>query len=193
VGPDRKSFIVHAALVADHSAPLARLINGSMCEAKDGIVILDDVDEQTFIRFCEYAYMGDYTPAQNEIVLLASKDGKALLPPAEDEDFLTYSSKKKKKEKGKSSFSFDDLDVEAQCGHCSHGTKQTLWDEFRSRDYSVVSPRFRPRGNLKECKVDPSLFLCHARVYVFADKYDQLSGVDGGRRAFGERSRRSIS
>ena len=60
--------------------------------------------------------------------------------------------------------------VEPQCRHWGHETKKTLWDEFQGRDYSVVSPKFWPRGNLEESKADD--FLRHARVYVFADKYD---------------------
>ncbi|KAL5328223.1 hypothetical protein ACEPPN_001720 [Leptodophora sp. 'Broadleaf-Isolate-01'] len=30
---------------------------------------MEGIDEQTFLRFCEYAYMGDYTPAQQQHVL----------------------------------------------------------------------------------------------------------------------------
>ena len=35
-------------------------MNGSMREAIGGVATLEEVDEQTFVRFCEYAYMGDY-------------------------------------------------------------------------------------------------------------------------------------
>ena len=42
---------------------------------------VEEVDEQTFVRFCEYAYMGDYTPAQQQIVLPSSKlDNGMTLP-----------------------------------------------------------------------------------------------------------------
>jgi hypothetical protein len=165
-----------------------------MCEAKDGVVILDDIDEQTFARFCEYAYMGDYAPPQNKFSM-ASKDGKTRLPPVQNVEFATLRSKTRKKSKLSPKYEepkyeepkydepkydepkydkpkYEDPDVEQRCEYCSPKTKQILWDEFQRRDYSDISPRFRLRGSFEECKVDSSLFLCHARVYVFADKYD---------------------
>lgn len=181
VGPDcpeRKPFTIHTAVVEDHSAPLAVLMNGLMREATDGIAILDDIDEQTFVRFCEYAYMGDYTPAQRQLVLAASKVNRAELPaPVKDysDDFFGFpSSKKEKKEKKKSASVFSGFDsVEKSCGQCGReAPMQILWDEFQRRDYSVVSPKFRPRENLEECEDNAGPFLCHARVYVFADRYD---------------------
>jgi hypothetical protein len=156
--------------VEDHSAPLAALMNGLMREATDGIAILEDIDEQTFVRFCEYAYMGDYTPAQRQLVLASSKVDRAESPaPAGDyaeEYFGVY------KKKGASVFSGFDS-VEKSCGQCGReAPMQILWEEFQRRDYSVVSPKFRPREKLEECEDNAGPFLCHARVYVFADRYD---------------------
>jgi len=140
---------------------------------------MDDTDEQTFVRFCEYAYTGDYTPAQSEFPL-ASKNATTLFSTVDDEECFRSSSSKKKKKKGKSSFAFDGLDepdesveaIEPYCGRCNNRKEQILWDEFQIRDYSVISPRFRPRENFEECKSNTSPFLYHARIYVFADKYD---------------------
>lgn len=36
----------------------------------------------------------------------------------------------------------------------------------------MVSPKFRPREYLEECEDNAWPFLCHARVYVFADRYE---------------------
>lgn len=176
MGPDsqdRTLFTIHTAVAETLSAPLATLMNGSMREAIGGVATLKEVDEQTFVRFCEYAYMGDYTPAQQQIVLPSPKLDKGEYQAecyCAERTFPAH--KKDKKRKGGSKFA-DDVAVEEYCGRCSLETPtQKLWDEFQCRTYSVVSPKFRPREHLAECEADSGPFLCHARVYVFADTYD---------------------
>lgn len=122
----------------DHSAPLAALMNGLMPEATDGIATLEDIDEQTFVRFCEYAYMGDYTPAQRQLVLAASQVDRAESPTPTrgyTEEYFRASKKKEKKKK-KSASVFGGFDgVEESCGQCGReAPMQILWDEFRRRD-----------------------------------------------------------
>ena len=51
VGPENKSFMIHATLVAHHSKPLDKLINGGMSEAIDGCALLGEVDGDTFACF----------------------------------------------------------------------------------------------------------------------------------------------
>ncbi|KAE8423583.1 hypothetical protein BDV36DRAFT_279106 [Aspergillus pseudocaelatus] len=62
VGPNRKDLIVHSGPLADLSPTLHTLMNGEMIEAKVRRVEWPDVDEDTFVRFTEYAYLRDYTP-----------------------------------------------------------------------------------------------------------------------------------
>lgn len=89
-------FMIHSTLVADHSAPLAALINRPMCKARDGVGELEDTTEDTFIRFCKYAYMGDYMPAQHDIVPAASQVDRKT-SPIDNKYFETLNSKKKEK------------------------------------------------------------------------------------------------
>ena len=139
-------------------------MNGLMREAIDGIAILEDIDVQTFVRFCEYAYMGDYTPAQRQLL-----DRAETPAPAREYVEGYFGATKKKKKKS----AFSGLDDETSCGQCGRETPiQSLWDEFQRRDYSVVSSKFRPREYPEECEDNAGPFLCHARVYVFADRYD---------------------
>jgi len=49
--------------------------------------------------------------------------------------------------------------------------KQTLWDEFK-RKYNASPPYTYVRKNFEKCEDYTDVFLCHARVYVFAEKYD---------------------
>ncbi|KAE8308279.1 hypothetical protein BDV41DRAFT_581563 [Aspergillus transmontanensis] len=62
VGPNKKDFIVHSGPLADLSPALHTLMNGEMLEAKVRRVEWPDVDEDTFVRLTEYAYLRDYTP-----------------------------------------------------------------------------------------------------------------------------------
>ncbi|MAD84046.1 MAG: hypothetical protein CL912_13880 [Deltaproteobacteria bacterium] len=106
---------------------------------------VEEVDEQTFVRFCEYAYMGDYTPAQQQIVLPSSKldNGECQIECyCGERAFPAH--KKDKKRKGGSKFADDvAVAVEEYSGRCSLETPtQKLWDEFQCRAYSVVSPKF---------------------------------------------------
>ena len=40
-----------------------------MLESKRKFAVLDDVDEETFIRFTQFAYTGDYAVAEPHVVL----------------------------------------------------------------------------------------------------------------------------
>lgn len=54
---------IHKALVASQSASLRHLVTGSIEEANSGKVVWEDVDEDTFTLFAEFAYTGDYATA----------------------------------------------------------------------------------------------------------------------------------
>jgi hypothetical protein len=60
VGENQTAITVHAAIIAKQSKELDVLINGSMREASDGKAIFEDIQEDTFIRFCQFAYTGDH-------------------------------------------------------------------------------------------------------------------------------------
>ncbi|PIG69121.1 hypothetical protein AARAC_011693 [Aspergillus arachidicola] len=63
IGPTRKKITVHSDPLASLSSALHCLLNGPMLEAKTHHVDWSEVvDEDTFIRLCEYAYVRDYTP-----------------------------------------------------------------------------------------------------------------------------------
>lgn len=64
-----QSFYLHAALVSQHSRPLDRMMNGDMSEAQKGYAVLKEVEEDTFGRFAEWANKGYYTPGEVIILL----------------------------------------------------------------------------------------------------------------------------
>jgi hypothetical protein len=58
---NQAEFTVHVAIIAKQSETLDVLINRSMKEASDGKAIVKDIQEDTFIQFCQFAYTRDYT------------------------------------------------------------------------------------------------------------------------------------
>lgn len=61
VGPNRREFTIHSALLSHQSPVLDTLVNGSFAEASEKCVTWGSVDEDTFVRFWQYAYTGKYT------------------------------------------------------------------------------------------------------------------------------------
>jgi hypothetical protein len=94
-------------------------MNRLILKATDRIAILEDINKQTFVRFCEYAYIRDYTPAQQQLVLAASKvDTAKSLVLAGNYAKEYFKFPKKKKKRGVSVFSGFDS-VEKSCKQCS--------------------------------------------------------------------------
>jgi hypothetical protein len=171
IGPDKKTFYVHTGLVAQHSSALGALVSGPMAEAKESCAILEDVDEGTFVRFVEYMYTNDYSVPDPVIVQTASnstfengQDGteetavpdEPLASPIEEYDW-SFSKKDKKKNKGSK-------------GNPWH-RKDQLWSEFTEKAYVRHREPWEPRQNKESSEDYTQVFLCHARIYVFSDRY----------------------
>ena len=185
-----KSLYIHADLVSLHSKPLDRMINGNMAEAQEGLATLEDVGVDTFVRFIEWAYEGYYTAAEFTTVadespppprsqsrddavatvqeqqsdveatpaLLAGgiepEQERRILPPPEHSPWHQSMPSAKKSKRSR---------------------RALVKEEFISREYTVrpvilQAPPPRPNDNPQEDYTN--VFLSHARLYVFADKYD---------------------
>lgn len=104
IGKEGKPIVVHAAAIAATSQQLDALINGGMEESEKRCVRIEDVRVDDFIRFCEYAYRGDYTVPPWEVVpLQPSSPSSNIQQNGGNDDWgsITYSSKKKKCKEGK--------------------------------------------------------------------------------------------
>lgn len=189
-----------------------------MSEARKGCAVLEDTDEQTFVRFGQYLYTGDYEPAESFRLLDASMigtepEGRVDAPPAHDggdeepapapapepepepdPDGMTDASvaepdgaylepsgwgserpaKKTKPAKKKCIAPWEpDKEVSAYTEAC-HPTKSALRPlvRFQALKYAGNFPPFSPEKNTEPCQHFTDVFLSHARVYVFAEKYD---------------------
>jgi hypothetical protein len=68
IGQEGKPIVVHAAAIAATSPQLDALINGGMAESEKRCARIENIQVEDFIRFCEYAYRGDYTVPPCEIL-----------------------------------------------------------------------------------------------------------------------------
>lgn len=152
VGPLKREFTIHSALVARQSPVLNTLINNTnFKEAGDGYAELESVDEKTFIDFIQYAYTGSYGDANG-----SATDKSATVPPRPtvirplSSNLITDRAFQKKSQ---------------------------LWEKFKAatfQGYYLLHPHPRPDlgpvpGNKPESLRET--LLRHARVCVFADCY----------------------
>ena len=212
IGEHKKKCNVHAALIAYHSRLLGAWVNKHLLEAKVSC-FLEDVDEDTFTRFAQYVYTGDYPSANPEMVFektqpdtsyhkhVSQKGSPGLqkvMSGHPEETPVSVSEQNNTVDVSSvhhlDSFDSDDLfrdfntnemeiDGMAECSSLNEATtaaksktidlkskKEQLWEQFTGQKYIISSPRptlrkQEPYDNYTE------VFLCHARIYVFAEKY----------------------
>ena len=159
-----------------------------MSEAKEGCAFLEDVEESTFVRFSQYAYTGDYTAADPDIVLdssmiaatsaiandatLSQENFKVTVQSLAPEQFdelglvavepsnLSWDSwDAPKKDKKKSKKAQIFSYGDEPETHIPPSKKQQLWDIFTKRHYSISIPDFQPRKNRESCEDYTEVFL----------------------------------
>jgi hypothetical protein len=170
VGPNEVEISVHEEAIANQSTALSTLMRGDMSESKAGVAAWKDVGEDTFIRFTQFAYTGDYSVPK----MIVSQQ---VLPPDEDEtevyvgaesqntDDLGWGLRSVKKSKKKIGFS--------QIPR----SPTSLSTPFRSLTYPLLQPRSKfaqtcepsvikgPEGNIGDA------ILCHTSLYILAEKW----------------------
>ena len=196
IGPKGKLFTIHAALLEHVSKPLAILVSGPMVEAKDGSATLDDLDESTFVRFSQYAYTGDYDTAEPDIILdssmihpgdhnAAGSSANVKLPavaagstamesaPEQSAEPVTEPSETATSEPTteESDLTRPIFDPGMQ-GKPSSLPISYMWQNFLNMRQNVPKAKSKVRRNREACEDYTEVFLCHARLYVFAEKYD---------------------
>ena len=139
------------------------MINGHLSEASQGFALLNDVDEATFVRFIRWTYTKDYAAAEETWAEIGEGlDGsetetaqKEATPPDAIDNWGSTVKLKRKKKKSSSKL------------HTS--LKESFICEYDCWSPDVTSG---PRSNLHPLEDYTEVFLSHARLYVFAEKYD---------------------
>lgn len=190
--------MVHAAAIAAASPQLDALINGGMEESETRCARLEDVQVDDFIRFCEYAYRGDYTvPPWEEVPPDPSCMSDTNQRNRDEDDSIIWGAipKKKKGKKGKIATSIWDgvesvtvsdpileSEVVAEVDEVPEIQLETrilsrtpLRTQFNSRNYlqdggtkALILQHFEPKPNSNASQNFTPVLLAHARLYCFA-------------------------
>lgn len=140
------------------------MINGHLSEAQQGFALLEDVDKASFVRFVRWLYSGEYPALEHATVAMELSSTPAHDAPKNDElddEWGFASTKKSKKKKGR--------DVEKGTLKEAFISRKYDWDNAWDTSTFSVPP---PRSNKAADEDYTEVFLCHARIYVFAEKYD---------------------
>lgn len=171
------------------------MINGSMSEAVNEVAPLEDVEAETFVRFIQWAYTGSYHVGRNnnnnnnnnsndddvganhkdvresamdeelaDRVYASEEAGWQLPPPPLKKMYYARRTMKKKNVYGEDDF-------------YPRSPLENLRKAFCERDYPVFESSLAPNNNSNNNKGlnldnQPESFLLHAKLFVFADKYD---------------------
>ena len=139
------------------------MINGHMAEAQQGFAVLKEVDEDTFIRFVQWAYDGYYSSAEHGP------------KPHDNHDKFTPTVMSFRQIPTKRPFAETWGSSDEDLSLPSAKKRQGLKESFMKRtcttrpDYITLP---RPRANKDPTEDYTDVFLCHARLYVFAEQYD---------------------
>lgn len=182
VGHDRRKLTIHAGLAHNLSAPLDALMNNCcMKEAVTRTAIIDDVEEETFIAFCEFGYKGNYaTPCRKDKVdthldaenqLKDSNPQRETEPEPEPQDtgpeseassygWRTRASERARKKK-KSYYCSPPPEIEYAKSIYVESPFERRWSQLRHLKFV---------GDEATISSHPDL-LAHAKIYVFATRY----------------------
>ncbi|KAJ4328624.1 hypothetical protein N0V84_000983 [Fusarium piperis] len=147
IGPNQAEFSINSELIAVQSPSLGNIIRHHEGRFDDRPILWKHVDVNTFICFSEFAFTGDYNGVEPR---------PRQVPPA----IISQPSPVPKTTKLRLASSAGD----PVCGYSSF-----LWNNFAARypghefsQHDAVDSRTHTCADV---------FLCHARVFIFADRY----------------------
>ena len=174
-----------------------------MKEAQTGIARSEDVHEDTFVRVCQFAYTGDYeTPVfiQRPESGLPDKASSVWPPPNVDANEPGEIAEEPEPEPEP-----EPERAEAEPEDWSFAAKRpkkprklpksrVLCDSFEKKFFDVKTPRLSAKCRCEvrqnSCAEEDytSVFLGHARLYVFADKW----GIEASKTLSLHKDRKSV-
>jgi hypothetical protein len=166
--------------------------NRHMVEAHDGLAVLDDVETDTFVGFCEFAYTGDYRLRMMEREPEIATDGPAPIQREETHEAAAPDWEAPATEEAppleweEQSTLAVEVVQEQYWGYIGRKQKkketqttqtERIWNDFLNLTYEdpprLVSDEQATLVNGDNTSVPKTTisFLYHAKIYVFAEKY----------------------
>ncbi|KIN05223.1 hypothetical protein OIDMADRAFT_25799 [Oidiodendron maius Zn] len=179
IGDETKTeYTVHRDLIAKQSKALNALVNGEMQETLNGRVTFEDLDDNTFVRFCQFAYTGDYiTPG-------FISDPNVIVPPSVAPSLHDSASDRESNdihepmveplavaEEMPSDWGFKSTKPKKQ------SKSRLLRQSFDDKDYDIETPvriwsaRCEVRPNSSVVEDYTPVLLGHAGLYIFGEKW----------------------
>ncbi len=168
IGKRQQPMTIHTSLMAEQSPALRSLVSGSMAEAQTGTAIWEEVDEDTFARFTQFMYTGDYPPPSHDTIIyspaVTHNDAdieERTSPPAEPAQDLDWgsgsftTSKKEKKKRPQIVERVQFHDMVYKVPHLSN-----FKDMYKIRPNESSTEDYTP------------VFVGHAQLYVLAEIWD---------------------
>lgn len=137
------------------------MINGHLSEAQQGFAVLDEVDEETFLRFLRWTYTGDYPAREHTIIESEEAKEELAQDPIPNDEWGSWGIPKKDKKKKKKT--------------TEPAVKGFLRGSFVSQRRNTGLSTFSvpaARANKGPEEDYTEVFLGHARIYVISEKYD---------------------
>ncbi|EEU37252.1 uncharacterized protein NECHADRAFT_106006 [Fusarium vanettenii 77-13-4] len=146
IGPNKNEFNIHSEIVAVQSSSLANIIREQNGRFEGRPIIWKHVDVDTFIRFCAFALAGDYNGVEPRLRQIPTMVSQPRL--------LRKTIKLRLTNHGRTPMSVYNI---------------FCWQRFKER-YSghEFSPDDAVDSRTHTCV---EVFLCHARMFIFADQY----------------------
>ena len=147
------------------SPVLEKMVNNGMAESRSKTAVWNDIDDDTFAYFAEFAYTGDYNacpaPASFAMLNLGGNIGSGSVDGKDEGVDMSVDEwafrPKKKTKSGKIAYS---------------SKREALWAGFeRAPPFNCPEARHLPSKQGSTIDLTGTL-LTHAKLYVFADRYE---------------------
>ncbi|KAL2071827.1 hypothetical protein VTL71DRAFT_13062 [Oculimacula yallundae] len=177
------TFPVHEEAIAALSKPLQALVRSGLSESETGHATWDNVSKETFVRFAQFAYTGDYSVPKlmpREVVALHDKDPNVEDTPFEedmplekvaeemtpyDHQFHAFGSRNWKRDRKGRRYEATHEDPEPDLTLSKF--QRALIEPHSLHNYAADA--FDPPKSFEHNKIYSSAFVGHASLWVLGD------------------------